>query len=113
MYVIRMASGSYPGMPTFLDGNADRLALTNCNIQEFLKSRSPNHIFLTKIEALKAWQESIQIVGSDDYVQKIERKFWIRHGESAREKLEDYINALLNRMARAEIVPLSTLGRAK
>jgi len=113
MYVIRLDSASYPGMLTFLDGTADRLAMTGYDIQEFLKSRSPQHIFLTEFEAIKAWQRSLQIVASDDYIQKIEKKFWIRHGDSAPQKIEDYIDELLNRIVRAEIVPLASLGDAK
>ncbi len=113
MYVIKLNSVSFPGMPTFLGADADRLALTSCDIREFLKSRSPKHIFLTEFEAIKAWQRSLQIVTSDDYIQKIEKKFWIRHGDSAPGRIEKYLDELLNRIARAEIVPLASLGDAK
>ncbi len=113
MYVIKLNSASFPGMLTFLDGAADRLALTGYDIQEFLKNRSPKHIFLTEFEAIKAWQRSLQIVASDDYIQKIEKKFWIRHGDSAPGRIEKYLDELLSRITRAEIVPLASLGDAK
>jgi hypothetical protein len=112
MYVIKLDSASFPGALTLLDGEADRLALSSYDVPEFLKNSSPKHIFLTKFEAERAWERSLQIVASDDYSQKIEKGFWIRHGDSSPRKLEEYISELLNRIHWAEIVPLASLGEA-
>ena len=113
LYCLSIESDGYPGELTLLGSDGDRVVFRDRDsldrISYDLVCNFPKHVFESKEAAMEGICAARVLITSPEYKERIRRPFWCRYGTSSEKAIQDYLDGLLERINRANIVDINDL----